>query len=262
MTKKQVKELHRLEQKIISMVHYVEDRYCGARIQDLDKQTKEQLDTLLGERCRLLNEMFRATPEELEVFRKVNDRLLDLTQKMHDKTLRLYKALLKTGYDHEFDDDIMVEGTLRFVYNDEDGSLYWSDEDLKDPYNRPNAYGSNFPAMMDILYDYYEESAIPECASCGVSYSIMHNRGMSPKELGIDNFLDDGQSWAEGCLKREEFKDICICHAVHDLCTHKNYSIPDLLRMNDFWCEVRITHQLLSDRDGKRYSFIEPNGEE
>jgi hypothetical protein len=26
--------------------------------------------------------------------------------------------------------------------------------------------------------------------------------------------------------------------------------------MNEFWCEVRITHQLLSDRDGRRFSFI------
>ena len=59
---------------------------------------------------------------------------------------------------------------------------------------------------------------------------------------------------------REEFKDICICHAVHELCQHKMYSIPDLLRMNDFWCEVKVTHQLLSDRDGKRFSCIERKG--
>ena len=62
---------------------------------------------------------------------------------------------------------------------------------------------------------------------------------------------------AEGVFDREEFKDICICHAVHELCQHKMYSIPDLLRMNDFWCEVRVTHQLLSDRDGKRFSCID-----
>jgi hypothetical protein len=262
MTKKQKQQLLRLENAIIKLVHYVGDSSWGPGVRDLDKKSREQLGDLLGDRCRLLNEMFRATPEEVEDFRKVNERLFDLTQKMHAKTLSLYKAILKTGYDHEFDDDIMVDGTLRFVYNDEDGSLYWSEEDLKDSYNRPNAYGSNFPAMMDILYEYYEESATSECAFCSVSYSIMHNRGMSAKELGIDNFLDDGQSWAEGWLRRDEFKDICICHAVHDLCTHKYFSIPDLLRMNDFWCEVKITHQLLSDRDGKRYSFIEPRKED
>ena len=262
MTKKQKQKLQRLENAIIKLAHYRGDSYWGPGICDLDKESKEQLGNLLVERYRLLNDMFRATPEEVEDFKKVNERLFDLTQKMYAKTQSLYRAILKTGYDPAFDDDIMVDGTLRFVYNDEDGSLYWSEEDRKNPYNRPNVYGSNFPAMMDILYEYYEESTTPECAFCSVSYNLKHNQKMSAKEMGMDNFLDDGDSWAEGWLRRDEFKDICICHAVYDLCTHKNYSIPDLLRMNDFWCEVKITHQHLVDRDGKRCSFIELDNEE
>ena len=44
-------------------------------------------------------------------------------------------------------------------------------------------------------------------------------------------------------MSRSELEDICICHAVHDICTHKPYSIPDLLRMNDFWVEAEVTFQ-------------------
>ena len=123
-------------------------------------------------------------------------------------------------------------------------------------------YWSDFPAMLFILFENYENTLEPECASCFASYELFHKPDMDPKEFGLENFLDDGQSWAEGVFVREEFKDICICHAVHELCQHKMYSIPDLLRMNDFWCEVKVTHQLLSDRDGKRFSYIERKGGE
>ena len=81
---------------------------------------------------------------------------------------------------------------------------------------------------------------------------------MTAEEYGLYDFLNDGTTWAESWLDREEFKEITICHAVHDLCTHKYYSIPDLLRMNDFWIEIKITHQHIVDQDGKRHSYIEP----
>ena len=86
MTKKQKQQLQRLENAIIKLVHYVGDSSWGPGVCDLDKEAKGQLGKLLGDRCRLLNEMFRATPEEVEDFRKVNDRLFDLTQKMYAKT--------------------------------------------------------------------------------------------------------------------------------------------------------------------------------
>ena len=68
---------------------------------------------------------------------------------------------------------------------------------------------------------------------------------VTDKALGLTDELDDETSWAEGCLSRSELEDICICHAVHDICTHKPYSIPDLLRMNDFWVEAEVTFSTL-----------------
>ena len=56
---------------------------------------------------------------------------------------------------------------------------------------------------------------------------------MSDAELEFADDLNDGTTWAEACLDHPAFKHICICHAVHDICTHKSYSIPDLLHMND-----------------------------
>ena len=68
----------------------------------------------------------------------------------------LYKALLQTGYDPDFDDDIMIEGTLTYIVD----------------------------------------------------------------------------SW------------------------EKDESDLDVLRMNDFWCEIKVNHQMLCNLKGERHSII------
>ena len=221
MNRKQKQELARLEKQIIKTAHYIEGRGVFPPFREWDSERKKELKALLLQRSDLLNEMFECTPKEVEEFAQVNTLLNDLTKKMHANALSLYRALLKEGYDPDFDDDIVIDGTLQFVFSDE-GS-YYCREDAD-----PNPYGSRFAPMLDIL----------------------------------DDFLDDGASWNEVPLNRAEFKEINICHAVHDLICHKNYSIPDLLCMNDFWVEVNILHQHIVDRDGKRFSCIEPDEED
>ena len=255
MDKKLKQELARLERRILKFVNYVDGHGITPSLSDCTREKKEELEEMLVKRYVLLNKMFQCTPEEVDAFRKVNERLADLTRKMHAKAINVFRSVLREGYDPEFDDDITVEATLRYVYADEYASVIQEDA-------LPNHYGSDFAHMLDILYDFFEDSCWPDCAWCRASYSLKYKPGMSAKEFGLEDFLDDGNSWAESWLRREEFEGIEVCHAVHDLCLHKHYSIPDLLRMNDFWIEVKITHQHVVDRDGKRYSWIEPENEE
>ena len=219
-------------QRITRSVHSI----LPGNIDLQEASEKEQLREMLSRRCVLLNNMFLCTPEEVDAFKKVNDRLTDLTKKMHSKALSLYRTLLKDGYDPDFDDDLTMEATLRYVYSDEYESV------VQDNSER-NPYGSDFAHMLDILYDYYEDACWPDCAWCSADYRLDLKPDMTAEEYGLYDFLNNGTSWAESWLDREEFKEITICHAVHDLCTHKYYSIPDLLRMNDFWIEIKITHQ-------------------
>ena len=81
-------------------------------------------------------------------------------------------------------------------------------------------YGSNFAQMIDAIA-WTEDLEIRSCTS-------------HPDETIEPDYLDDGTSWAEGCLTLSQFEDIIVCHAIHDLCTHKNYSIPDLLRIPSY----------------------------
>ena len=234
MTKKQKQELARLEKKILIKLPLVGGHRAYRPPINWTKELKEDVKVLLTQRRSLLNRMFECNPEEVERFCKVNNLLVDLTGKMHAKALSLYEGILKEGHDPDFDDDITVEATLQFVFSN------YVDSVIRD-YVEENIYGSQFSDMLDILTDLYEDDGDPECAFCETSFNLRHRVGMSASEFGLDNFLDDGISWDEAPLNRPEFEDICICHAVHDLCCNKLYSIPDLLRMNDFGVEVKVT---------------------
>lgn len=39
----------------------------------------------------------------------------------------------------------------------------------------------------------------------------------------------------------------------HQLTNHQLYSIPDLLPLNDFWAEVNLTIQSITEQNGTRY---------
>ena len=75
---------------------------------------------------------------------------------------------------------------------------------------------------------------------------------MTDKELGCTNELDDGTTWAEAWLRIPQLKHIIVCYALHALVTHQNYSIPDVLRINDYKIEVTLKAQQFSDQNRNR----------
>lgn len=92
-------------------------------------------------------------------------------------------------------------------------------------------YGSDFTRMIVLLaivdrdYKCYDE-----IGQVNLSPRLVDGKVVSDDD--IINDLDDGTTWAEAWLRHPKLDHLVICHAVHDICTHKNYSVPDLLRMN------------------------------
>ena len=217
-------------------------------VMESDGKGKERLLELLMKRRNLLNGMFLCTPAEIIRLKEVNERLYDLTKKLHEKTHSLYRAILQTGYDPDFDDDIMIEGTLKYVVDswDEDDSVLAMEED--------DEYGSDFKWMMGLIDCLSDTRELSVCARTFKSYKVNDRPDMTAKELGLGNDLDDGQSWDHG--HHSDWDGICICHAIYKLTNDNLYSYPDVLGMNDFWCEVKVSHQLLTDLKGNRYSCI------
>ena len=198
-------------------LRFVEDKIL--RIMDnhgwmMKKELEEQVKELLSDRHFILGKMFRIHVSEQEVarFREVNDHLLKLTCKMfseHKKLLDSLKGnpvLSVTSWD-----DVVLESKLDV---DEDAEVLHYDDD--------DNYGSDFLHMIDAIA-WTEDLEIHSC------YTTL---GEKPEP----DHLDDSSrwSWAEGCLDVPQFKGIGVCYAVHDLCTHKNYSVPDLLRIPSY----------------------------
>lgn len=194
----------------------------------------EMMDTLLSMRSWALNNLFHVhcSDEEVQRFTDVNKQLYDLTERMYERT-RMVNELIRSMPVHEKDDDIKVEAKLRFWEDGEPSVLKIED----DAY-----YGSDFTRMIILLsiidsdYKCYDE-----IEQIYVNSQIVEGRVIS--EDNIDNYLDDGTTWAEAWLRHPKLDHLVICHAAHDICTHKHYSIPDLLRMNMFEMSVNIKIQ-------------------
>lgn len=187
------------------------------------KEMQNSLQELLNSRQNILNEMFVGDSSEMLRFRQVNDMLSKLTADLFNrvKALSVSQASI---IDKSFDDDYELEGTIKIIVDSQD-SIKQLDND--------ECYGSDFLLMNGVITEFHR----------------MENENIEwfgGKEVERDEkpWCDDGVSWNEYPFRNNHnFDDILICHAVHDICSHKLYSIPDLLRLNDYWAEVKLTLQ-------------------
>ena len=181
--------------------------------------------------------MFFATSEEIIRLKQVNSLLDELTKKMYHRTASLYRTLLSSYRDEEFDDDYEILGTLKcnVDYDSEDGS-YGTVLKLEND----EFYGSDFGYMIALINGMQDVENIVECH---IGYKETHTSSMNDKDLDCYDRWDDGISWNEGQLNRKELEHICICYATHVICVHNEYSLPDLLRLNDFWIEALVKCQ-------------------
>lgn len=140
--------LQQIEYRIIELVGSDLEEF---KYDELSKAEKEEVKSLLRERRDLLNKMFQPTEDNLTLFRKVNDELYRLTMALNERVKKFVakKNILLDSSD--FDDDYELEGTLKFVFNDESSICHLPDDDY---------YGSNFAVMIKTLYEVYSHSGI------------------------------------------------------------------------------------------------------
>ena len=204
-------------------LRFVEDKIL--RIMDnhgwmMKKELEEQVKELLSDRHFIMNKMFRlhVTEQEVTRFRDVNDHLSELTRKMFSEHVKLLDSLKDNPILSVASwDDVVVESKLDV---DEDAEVLRYDDD--------DDYGSNFTQLIDAIA-WTEDLEIRSC------YTTL---GEKPEPDHLDN--SSRWSWTEGCLDVPQFDNIGVCYAVHDICTHKNYSVPDLLRIGSYLVQNTI----------------------
>ena len=201
-----------------------------------NKTAVEELHDKMLTRSCILNILFErhCTPEEVARLEKVNSLLLEMINRTYKRTAQLYRTLLSMPKD-EFDDDFEIEARFVPMFDIPSSVLRLSDDSY---------YGSDFVRMAAILQETEESKPGMADVSCYWSPCPDRTPDLTDEQLGCANTLDDGQTWAEGWLLIPQFEHITFCYALHALVTHQCYSIPDVLRINDYKIEVTFKNLL------------------
>lgn len=239
-TKALKKELARIESRIKTIVGE-KDSYGAISYETVNDMTKDTIHDLLDKRSQCLNLLMRCTQHELETLKKVNSQLLALSNGLFSKAAKAYRQLLNTPADDDFVDD-------RYI----DGGLSCNCDDIKSVEGE-EYYGSDFGYMMQVISTWHDKYGINEMVHAGKSIRKEDKADISDEELEFFNDFDNtGIDWSyDFYMMKPELKGIEICQAVYDLCFCKKYSVLDVLHLNDFWCEVKVCYQHITDQNGR-----------
>lgn len=233
--------LLKTEQKIKEIVSKSHNGYAWDRC----PVQRNKIDSLLADRSAYLNRMFLATPEEVKRFESLNNNLLKMADDMRKRSAMLWETMIEMKKMTEFDDEYEVKGILRIQgWNDEDEVLKLPEDEY---------YGSDFRYMSEVLHE-----MIPTCMNQAFCHHVIEPQqlmtGDTSPGTSFTDTMEDGMSWAEGPLCHPALSHICICHPIHDICTHHPFSIPDLLRINDFKTTVTLTIEHRVTQSGSRFA--------
>ncbi len=193
---------------------------------------KDKVESLLADRASYLDRMFLATPSEIARFEAMNDMLLRKVEDMKARAAMLWQTMLTMKQMPEFDDDYEVWAELRVRgdRSDDEAVLHLPEDEY---------YGSDFAlaneAIVAVMPRHWSHS---HCGASVLPWKV-DSIGNDP-DHAFSRSMEDGQSWAEGSLLHPALSHICICHPIHDLVTHLQFSIPDLLRINTFTTKVSL----------------------
>lgn len=233
--------LKKVEEKIKTVVA---GRYNGYAW-DMCAVQRNKIDFLLIRRQAYLNNLFLATPGEIARFEALNDKLIRMADDMRTRAAMMWETLVKMKRMTDFDDEYMVEGNLKVQgWNDEEEVLNLPEDDY---------YGSDFQIMSEVIHEMTPDLMWQAHCQC-IKTPCQFDSGNTDPGTCFTDTMEDGKTWAEGPLIHPALSHICICHPIHDICTHNPFSIPDLLRINDFVSTVSLTIEHRETQSGIRSS--------
>ena len=201
-----------VERRIKMIARYDADK--SFRFRKFSEQEREVLDSLWSTRVKILNVMMlNPTEEEIERLGHQNDKLHELSKDAFAQGRNLWKSLLHSPSLMANEDYYDVEEHVDFCWNDEDSVFKMDNDDY---------YGSDFEYMLHFHCNFRDS---------GRYY------------VGEPLVADDGTSWNLDYLDNPAFGKFCICHLLHSLHSHEHYSLPDILRMDDFWTDVSLRYE-------------------
>lgn len=222
------RELLSCETEIMKMTTLYRPDYFGV---PCDKRA--QLRTLFHKRKKLLDAMFRVTPETISRLETVNNRLKEISSLLNKDALSFYDKRISDPEINSRFRDGDLQAFFRFEYLQDRDSVLVGEDDAY--------YGSNFKKMLEIL-SYEEGFGYDKLNEQHITIDPEHPMASATSLLKIK---DDSESWAGTWVQHPEFDHIKFCYAIYELLCHNLYSFPDVLRMKWFWYEIRVSYQSL-----------------
>ena len=176
------------------------------------------LAKLIEERKDTLDALFQATPNEVMRMDKLNDQLKAITRQMHERVAIVNEDAAKIFVDGNFE----VEGRLNYNPNAAGAILQMENDEY---------FGSDFAKIHQVIDMLFDQGYLPiKCADFVRASDLVNDFDNGKWETAYEDWQP----------KADKFKYINICFAIHSLNAYHPYSIPDILRMNNFDVTVTI----------------------
>ena len=232
----QIKEYRKkLTEAEANIIEIIDGKYLGT-LSRLIRNTEDydMVLSLLETRAHALSSMFRlhCTDTEVRQIELQNTKLARLTEDIFTRTGKVFRHILDKHIGIDLD-DVEMTGTLS----------YWGDDDDVLCLEDDGFYGSDFRRMLPIVA--HMDRSADGIISCHPRWKAGGTLlpMMTDKELGLEDMMDDGTTWAEGLLRHQKLDHIVMCYATHVLVCDGHFSIPDYIRMKSFTVEVDVRLQ-------------------
>lgn len=197
---------------------------------DCSWSKRDKVKELLARRRCLLNDLFRATPDEVKRLEELNQQLQTQSLGLVSEMTKCYRQMLSSpqqAWEYE------IAGSISCDLNVSDTMVVVEGDDY---------YCSDFAKMIEIQLQLNDECGLGEVFHCLKQLGENDRPDMTDEELEIVDPVVLNDDWKEGYWCRTEaVSHIRFSHALHHLDDHMRLPMIDILHLNAF-CS-RITQE-------------------
>ena len=205
-----------IEEQILSLYHETESNHWH------DDENKKAIRSLLEVRRRILNSMFVLDEQNKQLLAEFNEAMKQQLIEMRKRAIDLYNKVSQP----DMDGCVEVEGKCFMGYE------YSKIHPVQSM--RAKKMWAVLNATLDDYIFLYSEDGVDKFDISGDSTNIESENEF----LYLNEELDN---WNEG-LDREMTKDMHLTYAFHNLFSHLDFSIFDLLWVRDFNIEIHVEY--------------------
>lgn len=205
-----------IEEQILNLYHEIE----GHR--STYKENKKAIRSFLEVRKRVLNSMFVLDEQNKRLMAEFNEAMKKQLIEMRKRALDLYNSVYKP----DMEGSVEVKGKCFMGYE----------------YSKIHPIQSMCAKKMwDVLNGTLDDYIVLYCEDGVNSFRINNYYPKVESENELLYLNEELDNWNEG-LDREMTKDMHLTYAFHNLFSHLNFSIFDLLWVRDFNIEIHVEY--------------------